>query len=157
MIGCDKIANLATVLSVLLAVALAHSGDVWAQASPPLRKVHEIDTSDYFILGDEPDFPSDPGLAFPPWSKTLLRLDEPTTGVATLLFLAPGTMPDAPSTVALEISDPLNLTFDSKVDSDRAEGAFGLFIFERTTDELIAVKAGPGGHLDPTTITRFDG
>ncbi len=156
MFGWRKVPNLAAALFLLLAVSLAHVWDVWAQPSPPVRKVHEIDASDYFVLGDRPDFPSDTGLAFPPWPKTLLRLDEPTTGVATLRFVAPGTMPDDPSTVPLVISDPLNLTFDSKMDADRAEGAFGLFIFEGTTNELLAINAGPSGHLDPTTLTRFD-
>ena len=116
----------------------------WAEQSSDLSYVGTLEVDDYFEFEGG-------GLPFPPGSKSLLILDEPRLDVATIVLLPHEAVLEDPGIGTLEVSDPVNIAFDSK-----ATRSFRLLIVEPHTGELIGVREGLGDYTDPDAIMRVD-
>ena len=128
-----------------------------AQAAPVIEKVQGFDENEdffneEFFAGERPSFP---GVAFPPGASTLLVADQPVPGRSTLLLVAPPKNGQGRvSRTALEISDPINLAFDAANRGAEGHGIFRLFLLEKGSNELLALKTGARGAIDPASLHR---
>jgi DNA-binding beta-propeller fold protein YncE len=136
--------------AALLLFALARKPVTLAQESTAyLRKVRAIYTVDFGISNPA-------GLAFSPKANALLVLQAPEGGqpgatnsnlVLITLYEDPaGSLNLAPF---ISIADPLNLAFDWQANS--------LLFFDKATNQLVEVKAGPTGQPELNQgLTRFE-
>ena len=105
-----------------------------------IRHVRVLETDDFFDVIDLD------GVAFPPRANSVLVLDQPISGAATLLLVPPGGIPGAPDTLSEEISDPINITHDGRANR--------VFLFEPDSHELVVIYLG-GRLRSPNPIQRF--
>ena len=144
------------VRNLLVVVAcMAHSWEASAQPdSTFIDKVRDINTSDLFDRMTSGAVLESEDIAFPPEAGTILKLgsgDEPPV----LVFVNPGAGADDPDNLSLAVPDPISIAFDGKLNANRPTGAFGLFYYDDETDELVGVRAGEQGRLDPRDTRRF--
>lgn len=116
------------------------------------RFVRLLENDDVFNNLDE--IPSlDEGVAFPPGAATVLNLNLPEAvgrpNAGRLGLVQPGE--SANSRTEIEISDPINVAFDT---GDTKPGLFSMFIYD--TNEVTAIRQNPQDFLVPDSIKRFD-
>ena len=87
------------------------------------------------------------GVVFPPLAHSLLVLDHPTPGSATILVVPNAGQPGDPKTLSVEISDPINITFEDRGDRQR------LFLFDPESSELVITR--PSGKPQIKETDRF--
>lgn len=105
-----------------------------------IRHVRVLESDDFF------DAVNLDGIVFPPRANSILILNQPISGAGTLLIVPPGGIPGGPDTVVEEVSDPINITYDSRANR--------MFIFEGASSELIVINLG-GRLRSPNAIQRF--
>ncbi len=133
-------------LSVFLIYGMGISSSVKAES---LSFVRDIDTDDLFIREYfSVNNTNLPGIAFPPGAQTLLFLNQP--GGARLDLVAPPK--DINSTItrtSIDITDPINIAFDTKSRGARGFNMFRLFIWNSELDQLVCIKTGPRNIIKP--------
>jgi hypothetical protein len=106
--------------------ALIYFANAWGQSDAcEIRHVRVLETDDFH------DVAKLNGVVFPPQKYSVLVLDQPTPGAGTVVLAPRGGLPGDPESLSLEISDPINITFD-----DRANR---LFMFDDEFSELLVI------------------
>ncbi len=107
-----------------------------------LKEVRAIDTNDLGLLNPA-------GLAFSLDANVFFVLEAHSTTQANIAMMTPAEELVATASVNVFMMDPINLAFDNPVNR--------LLLYDTASRELVAIKAGPDGHLDlsPETIIRF--
>lgn len=106
---------------------LAYFADALGQdVANEVRHVRVLETDDYF------DVVNLEGVVFPPRANTVLVLDQPILDAATVVLVPPGGLPIDANTASVEISDPINITFDSRTGH--------LFLFEPRSTDLVVIQ-----------------
>lgn len=142
------------VLSSLAIFFLSLSLTVYAEPDlADFRFVRLLENDDVFDNLDK--IPGlEEGVAFPPGAATVLQLNLPEAvdqpvNFARLGLVQPGK--PAASRTEIEISDPINVAFDT---GDTNPGLFSMFIYD--TYEVTAIRQNPQDFLVPGSIKRFD-
>ncbi len=97
------------------------------------------------------NIPNPAGLAFSPRARKFFIVDAPKSALPSakifdiMMMTSSG---DLVSSVRTQITDPVNIAFDSKANR--------LLIYQPAVHKLIAVKAMADGNLDPAKVTSFD-
>ena len=134
------------VVGLSLLFSLVASSANFAQGDPAfVRQVRALETSDLGLLNPA-------GLAFSPGVNAfhMLGARQPSqrpSSVSELILITPAKDRIGSVQIAAAIADPINMAFDSK--------AGCLLIFQPNANQLIEVKTGTDGNLDPATLTRF--
>lgn len=126
--------------------------------APKLILVRTLETKDvfgeaYFSAGSPPHFS---GVGFPPGAHTLLMINQPTEQASLVLTSPPKNHKDAMALSQLEISDPINIAFDSVSRGAKGFGQARLFLLDANHGELITIQAGPQDIMEPSSFKRFD-
>jgi hypothetical protein len=109
--------------------ALIYFANAWGQVdASEIRHIRVLDTNNFFDVIDHN------AVVFPPRAHSLLVLDQPTPGAATIFVVPNGGQPGHPKTLSVEISDPINITYEDRGDGQR------LFLFEPESSELVITK-----------------
>ncbi|MCH8877491.1 MAG: S8 family serine peptidase, partial [Chloroflexi bacterium] len=111
-----------------------------------VRQVRTLDTGEIGV-------PNPVGLAYLPQANTLQVVEAREAGgrLGGFSDIKQITLVEEPAgsvRIAAGLSDPLNIAFDVKANR--------LLIFQVSDNQLIEILVGPGGQLDPTTLTRYD-
>ena len=137
----SKLLNVSAILCSAILCLLVYFANTWAQnGASQIRHVRVLETDDYF------DAANLNGVVFPPRANSVLVLDQPIPDAGTIILVPPGRLPGDPEALSQVISDPINITFDSRANR--------LFLFERNSNELVAIYLR-GGLLNPNAIQRF--
>jgi len=116
-----------------------------AQGDPPYIELVRIFDLDFTM-------PHTVGLAFSPVADIFLLVADhssvhPGKGSDNLTMISP--FEDLIGSADLpRIADPINIAFDSKANR--------LLLFDTASQELIAIKADPDGHVDPAAMSVFE-
>jgi DNA-binding beta-propeller fold protein YncE len=137
LLYCLLVVGLALLLSSMGSSALYAQGDVVY-----LEEVRAIDTNDFGLLNPA-------GLAFSFSADTFFVLEAHSTTQAIIAAMAPYEALLASVNVDVNRIDPINLAFDNRANR--------LLLFDTASSELVAIRSGADGLLDPSpeAITRF--
>lgn len=141
----------------LLIYGAAYTPAAPAAATPTLEAIRTVENNDLFneefYKEGDPHFP---GIGFPPGANTALALDQPR-GAATVYIAAPPThkpLKEAAFT-PIEISDPINIAFDSQSQNAKGYNKFRLFLLDADIGELICVMGGTKNLMNPQSVKRY--
>ncbi len=104
------------------------------------------------------------GVGFPPGANTILKLNDPKTGGASLTLVVPPKSKkdktnkekeDRITLIPLEIDDPINVAFDSLSVGASGFDLFRLFLVDTRRGQVTAVKAGARGGLVREGVEHF--
>src|SRR3990172_1732543 len=132
---------------LIILVVGATSSASQAQDQPAyVRLVREIETGHLSV-------PHPAGLAFSPQANMFFVL--PGRGATqaaadgdTLAMVTPLADPAGSLNLPLTLAAPINMTFDNRANR--------LLLLDARSEELIEIRAGLTGELDPATLARFD-
>lgn len=107
-----------------------------------LKKIRAIDTNDFGLFNPA-------GLAYSFKSDLFFVLEAHSTTQADIATMTPFEKLLASNSVDVSLIDPINLAFDDLFKR--------LLLFDTASSELVAIKTGSDGHLDPSpeAITRY--
>lgn len=148
---------LALSLGLLLVHCSLNSLAVSAAPAAALKKIRIIETDN--LLNPEFFNASDsafPGIGFPPGANTLLLLNQPNRQVSIILISPPKSDKDTISRKPLQISDPINIAFDSVSQDAKSRGLSRLFLFDADLGELISIKSASQKATDRTRINQLN-
>ncbi len=131
----SKLRNASAILFLLVYFANA-----WGQGDE-IRRIRVLETDNFFDVGNLD------AVVFPPRANSLLLLDQPAPGAATVLVVPNDGQPGDPKTLSVEISDPINITFEGRGGRSR------VFLFEPESNELVLTK--PSGNPKIKRKDRF--
>jgi hypothetical protein len=128
---------------LILAASMSGHSTSLAQSEPAfIRWVRAFDP-------DRSELANPAGLAFSGQANTFYVLEQEATPGAGSNIVLVSPFGDVVGTVnvGVEVTDPINMTFDSQANR--------LLLYEGATEELIEIRAGADGQLDPGTLTRY--
>jgi DNA-binding beta-propeller fold protein YncE len=129
--------------ALIVFFSFAGSSDTLAQDDTLyLREARAIDTNDFGLLNAT-------GLAFSFDANHFFVLEARSTTQANIATMTPFEDLVASDSVDVSMIDPINLAFDNRFNR--------LLLLDSGSSELVAIRTGPDGHLDPSSeaITRF--
>lgn len=150
--------RLTLTLSAFLIGGFGYSLAVFAAPTvPELKIVRTLEINDVFeeafFKAGKPDLS---GVGFPPGAHTLLLFNRPTGHAGLALTSPPKNGKGKTARTLLEISDPINIAFDSVSRGAKGYGSARLFILDAKLGELITIPAGPRDTMEPAKLKRFD-
>lgn len=127
-----------------------------APAAATLKKIRIIDTdrllnAEFFETSDS----IFPGIGFPPGANTLLLVNQPDRQASIILLSPPKGNESTVSRELLQISDSINIAFDTVSIDAKGYGLSRLFLLDADLDELITVKSASQNVMDQSQIKRL--
>jgi hypothetical protein len=148
------------IFSLSSVLMLGNSALVKAQSvTSALKQIRVVEIDQVFqedFFGENTsDLLGEGGVGFPPGAHTLLKLNDPEAGDASLVFVAPPEREKGRITLTqLEIDDPINMAFDTFSRGACIVGLSRLFLLDTRRARLTAIKGGARDELVPQNTTR---
>jgi hypothetical protein len=137
----SKLLKTSSVMCLALFCSFVYCSDARAQNNAgEIRHIRVLDANYFF------DVVPLNGIIFPPRASSVLVLDRPIPGAGTIVLVPKRGQPGDPDILSQEISDPINITFDSR--------ARRLVMFEPKSSELVVLKCRSQLH-GSNIIQRF--
>jgi hypothetical protein len=148
---------LALFSSLLLIYCSVNTLAISATPTAALKKIRTVDTdnllnADFFKTPDS----IYPGIGFPPGANTLLLLNQPNRQASIVLISPPKGDENTVSRKSLQISDPINIAFDTVSRDAKSYGLSTLFLLDTDLDELVSIKSASRNVMDQFNIKRLN-